>query len=252
MRHLLERIPKVENLPYAVIDQIKRLISSGALKQGMKLPTERELSEQLGVGRSSIREALRILQFCQVVDVRHGVGTYLIRDPNDLGDLLFVRGLVDDSTVLDLLEARIMLEVFVVGIAAESAEQEDLDRLRQALADIEAAGDSFQDYFDADLRFHECLALVTRSRVLIALMRVLHQFTRDEAPAMIKTTPLFIGKREVFGRIVECIEQGDSAGARELMRDHMEGVSGALVREYRASAEKAGSGTGGENGKGNG
>src|SRR5260370_42401306 len=129
----LARIRRPPSAPEAVIAQTQPLVSSGALGTGDRLPPERELAERLGVGRSSIREAIQALQMMGMAEVRHGTGAFLTGEP---GRWLLepLKGTSDSRRRLfkDLIEPRLSGEVTLPQLAAQRATAAQVAALRAA------------------------------------------------------------------------------------------------------------------------
>src|SRR4051794_16160794 len=131
------------NAPMALTDraiaQIQELIRTGDLPPGAKLPPENELAAQLGLSRSSMREAVKALELIRVLDVRHGDGTYVTSlDPRLLLDGLgFALDLVQDSSILQVVEVRRLLEPVATGLAVERITDEALEQLAEHLQQME-------------------------------------------------------------------------------------------------------------------
>ena len=117
---------------------IKTMITDGDLRPGDRLPPEKELSEHIGVSRNSLREATKALSVIRVLDIRQGDGTYVTSlAPELLIDALsFVLDLHEDSSVLQVLEVRRLLEPTAVEKACLLLDDEDLDRLDQMMAPL--------------------------------------------------------------------------------------------------------------------
>src|SRR5579875_2792145 len=113
-------------LPDVVVGQIQQLIASGELKPGDRLPTERELCERLSVGRSTVREALRVLVTLGVL-TRDRAGVYVNPEPPILVSSITA------TTVQIIFEARRLFEVGLAGLAAQRAEEDDLQEIARWL-----------------------------------------------------------------------------------------------------------------------
>ncbi|RSD27877.1 FadR/GntR family transcriptional regulator [Mesobacillus subterraneus] len=114
-----------------IVRQLREMIYKDELKPGDKIPSERELSERLNAGRSSVREALRALELLGLIETRRGEGTF-IRDfrGNQLVQLLSTFILQDDKAKQDVIETKSMIEVDCLYLAAEKVQQEEIERLK--------------------------------------------------------------------------------------------------------------------------
>lgn len=159
-----------------VIDHVKRLIASGELKAGDRLPIEKELAAQLGVSRGSLREAVRSLATLGVLETRQGDGTYVTQlDPRSmLRPLEFWAALQEATQSVDLLSVRRVLETESAGLAAVRLTDDELDALEAILADIDSRLSTGQlgpeSFIDADAAFHRRIAAASGNPALAALI----------------------------------------------------------------------------------
>jgi len=158
-------------LTEAVIERVRSLIISGRLVPGERLPAEAELSVELGVSRSSLREAVRGLVTAGVLDVRRGDGTYVTSLTPDL--LLTGIGaaveLMQEDSILDLLESRRLIEPSVTALAAVRADADHLREIRAHL-DLMADAPAHEDLIRHDTDFHAAVARSSRNPVLASLL----------------------------------------------------------------------------------
>jgi GntR family transcriptional regulator, transcriptional repressor for pyruvate dehydrogenase complex len=128
--------------------KIKAMIRSGELRPGDRLPPEKELSEALGLSRSSLREAVKALEVIRVLDVRRGDGTYVTSlTPDILLDAMsFVVDIHQDSSVLELFEVRRILEPAAATLAAPRATAADIAHLHDLRVPDEPARDPLQQH----------------------------------------------------------------------------------------------------------
>jgi GntR family transcriptional repressor for pyruvate dehydrogenase complex len=153
------------------IEAIKQMIVAGELKPGDRLPREPDLAERLGLSRSSLREAVRALSLIHVLDVRQGDGTYVTSlEPSLLMDAMgFVIDFHRDDTVLQLFEARRVIEPAVTAMAATNMPDEDIDGLA-ALLDSIGDEPTVDQLVDNDLEFHRRIAAGAGNQVLSSLV----------------------------------------------------------------------------------
>jgi len=153
------------------IERLRKLIASGELAPGAKLPREPDLAAQLGLSRSSLREAVTALAHAQVLDVRRGDGTYV----TSLEPGLLLEGiglaveLVRDDTLPELFEVRRLLEPAATALAAQRVTDDELAALRGHLAAMRAS-DTAEDLLVHDMRFHEQVAAATGNKSLISVI----------------------------------------------------------------------------------
>lgn len=155
-------------------EDILQYIKDHNLTAGDKLPTEMELSKLLGVGRNTVREALRLLLSRNIVVIRQGAGSF-VSDKNGISDDPLGFFMVDDRKKLieDLLQARVIIEPQIASIAAQNRTEEELARLEEALKNVEQAMTERSNFSVEDGEFHTCIAGCTHNRVIAELIPVI-------------------------------------------------------------------------------
>jgi len=153
------------------IEKIKGMITAGRLRPGDRLPKEADLATELGLSRSSLREAVRALALIHVLDVRQGDGTYVTSlEPGRLLEAMsFVVDFHRDDTVLEFLEVRRILEPAATAMAAQRITDEEVDHLRAHLAALGSAP-TVEDLVKNDLDFHRRICASSGNTVLASLL----------------------------------------------------------------------------------
>lgn len=158
--------------------KIKGMLLTGELRPGDRLPPEKELSEKLGLSRSSLREAVKALELIRVLDVRRGDGTYVTSlEPRLLLEAMtFVVDLHEDSSVLDLFEVRRILEPAASALATHKANEEDLEKLRAMMSEVH--GQTPVDSLVAhDIAFHGFISELSGNSYLASILESLSSST---------------------------------------------------------------------------
>ena len=205
-----------------IVEQIAALISRGTLKPGERIPSEKQLCEQFGVGRTSVREALRSLSVMGVLESHMGEGTFVASNASRFLERSFQWGLLlDPKVVEDLIETRLMLESHTAFLAATKAGPDDLERMAEAIQLMEIhMGDAGQ-YLEHDLEFHLTIAQATQNSILQSLLST----TRGYLQAWIRETlspPDSAEKRARLSiaehdRILRALKNKDGEAARQAM-----------------------------------
>jgi GntR family transcriptional repressor for pyruvate dehydrogenase complex len=153
------------------IEKIRAMITSGELRPGDRLPSEPELGAQLGLSRSSLREAVKALSLINVLDVRRGDGTYVTSlDPGLLMDAMsFAVDFQHDRSVLQFLEVRRILEPAAMAMAATVMSDEDIAGLSDLLDKL-SPEPGVEESVDNDLEFHRRIARGSGNPVLASLI----------------------------------------------------------------------------------
>jgi GntR family transcriptional repressor for pyruvate dehydrogenase complex len=226
--------PKKQKLSEQIAEQILGQIAGGIYRPGERLPSEAALRQQLGVGRASLREALLRLAGMGVLDIRHGSGMF-VEDVADAGLAHLDWGLMLESRqILNLIEARKLLEVQTVALAAERASEEDLAAMRACLLRMRAAP-TRAEYIHADLDFHRQIARGTGNDVLVRLLNTLRNLTERTVWQSPTPKPVGVAQHE---EIFRAIEARNSGAAREAMYAHLHEVE-ARTRQLAGESEGA-------------
>ena len=215
-----------------VAEQIQRLVTEGALKPGDRLPAERDLARQFGVGRSSLRDAIRTLELMGVVESRHGHGT-VVRDLDaDALVIPLAKALVRKRQMIaELLEVRRMIEPALAGRAARNATRDEIARMEQILERQRAKIARGEPTIEEDSQFHAAILTAARNTVVIKVLDVLMHLLRDSRARSLQ----FPGRLEKsyagHRRILRAIQKHDSAGAEAAVRRHLEEIEAVVMRQ---------------------
>jgi GntR family transcriptional regulator, transcriptional repressor for pyruvate dehydrogenase complex len=213
-----------------VAERLLGLIAEGRLEPGNCMPSERELAQQYGVGRSSIREALRMLESKGVIH-SSGNGAFAIAEyGNALNHSLDFLVSVDQADFTELFEVRHMLEAEAVALAAVRHVRPDTEQMAREIAAMEAGLDSEQDFIKADLRFHMTIARAARNRLLVHLMQAI----RSQLHRSLSSSFHVPGNPELaiesHRMILDAVERREPDEARRRMHEHVSSVQDAAAR----------------------
>jgi GntR family transcriptional repressor for pyruvate dehydrogenase complex len=218
----LTAVPRRQAPSAEVTRHLLQYLLSGDVRAGQKIPPERRLAEILGVGRSSVREAIKSLSLLGLLDVRQGDGTYLTGSTSDLLPQVIEWGLLlGERRVQDLMEARTHLEVTVSGLAAERRTDEQIARLRELVSAMEHAADDLPTYVEADICFHLTIAEASGNQVLSGLLTSISSLLRVWAMQVLQSAGETATSLAVHTPIVDAIERRDADAARVAMAAHM-------------------------------
>ncbi|KQX08157.1 MULTISPECIES: FadR/GntR family transcriptional regulator [unclassified Leifsonia] len=206
--------------------KIKEMIIAGSLAPGDRLPPEKELSESLGLSRSSLREAVKALEVIRVLDVRRGDGTYVTSlEPRLLLEAMsFVVDLHDDHSVLEIFAVRRILEPAASSLAARNATEPDLEKLREVVASVDQAAD-VAGLVEHDLEFHRGIAEAAGNAYLASLIDSLSSHTVRARIWRGITQENAVGRTlQEHHAILDAIAAGDGDLASALTVVHVSGV----------------------------
>jgi GntR family transcriptional regulator, transcriptional repressor for pyruvate dehydrogenase complex len=211
-----------------IVDQLVDLIGRNELKPGERLPPERELCRQFGVGRTTLREALRSLATLGIVEGRVGEGTFISENSSRHLEKSLQWGLLlDEKGIDDLIETRLMLECQTAASAAERVSAVDLEAIRTSVQQLENALTHQDRFLEADLAFHLAIAQSSKNAILSNLISLTRNYLQQWIVQSLDDPTLPDGERrarlslEEHRAILSAIESKDAAKARERMRVHI-------------------------------
>jgi GntR family transcriptional repressor for pyruvate dehydrogenase complex len=222
----------------SIVDQIKQLITDGTWKPGQRLPSERELTEMLSVGRTSVREALRILEAMGFVKIRAGDGSY-VQDSVAASSRLYnlVNLIEGDEYIVDLMEAREMIESQIAFMAAESATLKDVAALEAIVSKQATAIESGGSGIGENIEFHLRLTQATGNRVLLELQQIFFQLSHETIAQLFRVPGRPQESVEQHRAIILAVKEHRPIDAHRLMLHHLR--SRYKLPEDPASAQSA-------------
>ncbi|MGO9958598.1 MAG: FadR/GntR family transcriptional regulator [Solirubrobacteraceae bacterium] len=206
------------------------LVAIRALPPGTKVPSERELTGQLGVGRSTVREALNGLAMLGIVEIRHGQGAFVSEESGHLSEPSAITAALERGVTNEFIEARLIIEVEVARLAASRRTDEDLARLAAAISEQEAAlrGD-LDELIDVAASFNVLLAEAAHNEVLSAMIQSFVSLMVERAPRIYSLDGFAEWDIGEHRGIFAAVNDRDADRAGMLMREHIE----ELAQRYR-------------------
>ncbi len=206
------------SLADAVAEKLKILAKSGKYKSGDKLPSEPELMQQFGVGRSSIREAVRILANCGLVSVKQGLGTFVILNEG-ISEPLHQR--LKRAGNKDLHEVRQLLELKAAEKAAENRTQKDINRMASLLKKLKASAEKgdVPVCIELDVQFHIALAEASKNEILADLYKTIAVQIKKSFQQVFEDTSLILEKQPLHEDLLQSIIDKNAKKAWKLMAD---------------------------------
>lgn len=230
-------IPRVSD---AVVRDLEQRILEGSLKPGDQLPPERDLATELGVSRSSVREAIQKLVSRGMLYARQGEGTF-VTDRLDAGFSDPWEEMLRDhpSVREDLLEFRHLLEAKAAECAARRATEADRERIQGCLQQLEETflGDDLDLQVDKDLAFHQAIAEASHNAIIGHLTASLLKLTRDHIQKNLSELMRLPEAKELLRqqhrRVWSAIDRGETESARLAAAEHIDYVRERLAETLR-------------------
>ncbi len=218
-----------------ISDQIAQHILEKKLPSGSRLPTERELIQQFGVARSSVREALRMLEQVGLITIKAGPqgGTYVAEaDHSRAASALSVALRMDGATMAEVIQARSVLESHLARLAAENATEKDLHKMLATIEETEQNIDKPEVFLKANSAFHSAVAEAAGNKVLLMMMQsILHLIDKSLNKLVLDEeliSSAIIGHKKIY----EVIARRDSDAAEAALIEHVQRFKNRVTASY--------------------
>ncbi|WP_338486157.1 FCD domain-containing protein [Streptomyces sp. SCSIO 75703] len=215
--------------------RLLRVLAEGGLRPGQRLPGERALSEQMGVGRTAMREALKSLTVLGFLEVRQGDGTFLTTNTSNLLPRIVEWGLfLGDPSIDALIEARAEVEVSLAGLAARHGDAAARGRVEQffTFMELATAAEDAERFASADISFHLAIGDASENPVLAGVLVNIRSLLRSWTEKVLASEVRLVDSLELHRPIAEAIRDQDEPAARAAMAAHM-GTAVANLRRAR-------------------
>ncbi|MBK9001382.1 MAG: FadR family transcriptional regulator [Myxococcales bacterium] len=216
-------------------------ILAGRYDRGATLPPERDLARSLQVNRTSLKHALQRLEQLGFISTRHGIGSVVL-DPTEtagarlLSYLVFRTSGIDTAVLSDLIEARTLLGAFLTRLAAERRAEEDVRRLTQVLADLDAVGDDPDEVQRIELVFFRNIMRATKNQIFVTLAGSMFAVYLGRAHVFRDAFTDRAGVRRALGRVLEAVEAKDAESAEKAAHDYLKKNGKALLEAAKREA----------------
>jgi GntR family transcriptional repressor for pyruvate dehydrogenase complex len=219
-----------------VIDEIKRMLKSGELQEGSKLPNQNEFAQQLGVSRLPLREAMQKLRLMGVIEEKPGVGTHIVVGDPSLWGLKMEAPLINDAqATFEFIEARKSLELPIIKASINRVTKEELELLKKDVAHMEDAlrRADRSEYLKYDMAFHLHLASASHNRYLLQMLRdvqnLLEQFMME---AFNEIPELLDDSMHHHKEILRHLINHETEKATKSMMEHICSIEAVLKKYY--------------------
>lgn len=211
-----------------VAAQLRRRILEGEYSYEERLPAERNLAEEYGVSRGTIRSVLELLEQQHMVVRQVGSGTYVTHK-----EITNQQEISSITSPLEMVEVRIAIEPQMVRLAIANASSRDLEKLRDALQQCETCGGNAEKFAHADTAFHMALAHCSKNKLIYWLYERISEVRRHSQWRVMKAKLLTPERIDYYNDqhrlLYEAIASRDASGAATLIKNHLYGVQDDLV-----------------------
>ncbi len=207
-----------------VVERLRKMIHSGELSPGDRLPPERDLAKLLGVSRPTLRAGIRSLSTVGILQSKQGAGTFVVEkddsptlDSSSLRMLSALHGFTSD----EMFEARLALEMSIAGLAAERASSEQMTLMAEEITGMYASLNEPEQYLLHDMQFHQTIASASNNRILTSLMNMIAAILYDSRSKTVKRAKDLKQSAEQHHNIYRAMREHDPEAARRAMHDHL-------------------------------
>lgn len=226
---------KVRKTYEEVAEYLKNQIVSGVYQPGDRLPSLRELGETLGVGQSTVREAVGSLKTIGLVVIKQGEGTFVSRyEPEELLSAFEMTKTITKQDIIDLLEVRKIIETGVARLAATRRTESDIKKIEEALREMEEALENEHLGDQADWKFHYALSCATHNAMLESVMQSISETMSKTLKASRERLYQSVDNpRRLYQEhfdIYKAVKSGNPKRAEEAMLYHLIGVEKEMLK----------------------
>ncbi|MCM3759663.1 FadR family transcriptional regulator [Alkalihalobacillus oceani] len=206
-----------------IIKKINQIIQHDQLTSGDKLPSERELSDRLDVGRSSVREALRALELLDLIETRRGEGTFIKPAGSfQLIDIILSFLLKSESARQDLSETRRIVEVEALRLACERIDDEAIERLNRLICEAKEEWSHGDLPVEEDYLFHKTIVTSCQNQLLLNLWMALVEYNKVAIEQSLKRAGRMSASIAEHEEIYHALKERDSEAAIAAMKRHLQ------------------------------
>lgn len=218
---------QLHSAPEVLVEEILQLVRSGELQPGMRMPSQRELARMFQVGLGTVREAVQILHATGYLKVIRGKGTFIAQDAlNQEKNGSRLNTVLEAVSLADLMKARVMVECGAAREAAKRAEEEDIDRLLEALDKLREDCRGNETFYQVDFALHVALAEATNNQVIYEIDKLLVDKSHYYIGFMGNSLKTFEEENlkrsiETWERIIDALVRGNGDDASAAMHEHL-------------------------------
>lgn len=220
-----------------VSEQIIRLIQEGTFPLGKKLPGENSLSESFNVSRNSIRESLKALQLTGILTSKPGKGTYVSEQAlRNIHNMELMSIIENESTLIELMETRLIIEPQLAYLAAQRATKEDIQKLEDVIKKSQIALDEKNYSFDIGMEFHMLILEISQNRILGDFMKsITDHLIAQRGKLMLQHLSEYIIKVEMgeHEKMLEFIKKGDAEKVKDYMHKHIANSMQIIIEKQK-------------------
>jgi GntR family transcriptional repressor for pyruvate dehydrogenase complex len=218
-------------LTEAAFEQLIAYVVKGTWKAGDRLPPERELCQQFGIARTSLREALKAMELVGMLDSRVGDGTFVCPRSEFLSrPLLWAFTGTDHEELVEIMEARTVVEESLAGLAAERGSADEISAIKATITQMREAIAAGASVLEADMSFHLAIAAAAHNEVLRNAVQLLRNITRQWLKYKVQMPNVAGSVLKRHEAVYRAIASRKPKAARLAMRKHLEETQQLVIQ----------------------
>lgn len=235
-------------LTASAFEQLISYVVKGEWKAGDRIPPERDLCQQLGIARTSLREALKAMELVGMLDSRVGDGTFVCPRSEFLSrPLLWAFTGTDHAELRDIMEARELLERDLASLAAQRASDAEIEKIRATVDRMRESVARKESMLEADMAFHLAIAEAAHNEVLLNAVQLLRNLMKQWLVLKLMIPQVPANVLEQHEIIFRAIQSRDPEAARNAMHTHLQTTAHLLEQVVERSAKSSQNGRGRRN-----
>lgn len=229
-----ERVTRL-SVPEEIIENVKEKIISGELKPGDQLPAETKLAEMFGVGRGTVREAMKVMFYLGLIDRNNSRNTYVTESAREKAIMRsFLDRFEGHRDALEMIELRKIIEPEAAALAAERQEDHIIEKIEKEIQIMVENEGNLEEFIDADSRFHQHIFSGTGNRLVVELMQSLNLALKKEQSSVLHGSKSIKPRSLEFHKeLAASIKAGDSKMARKAMLEHILDIEAEMYSMYK-------------------
>jgi GntR family transcriptional repressor for pyruvate dehydrogenase complex len=228
--------PNIEWKPYKrlrqyeyVLEKIREMIASGILKPGDRLPSERDLSDKLRVGRASVKEALRILEILGLIEVKLGDGSFIKQNNfhffESIANTVGLLGDLTAETMFNFLDFRSLWEIKCAALAAKNSTEEDIRMMEIEIQRMKNGQQNETEFKAADINFHNMMCIASKDKAIMlvvqGLRNILISHFNNVYPLICSDPERCQKSFSAHNNLLQAIKSHDEIAAVRAMEEHL-------------------------------
>lgn len=213
-----------ESVSSSIMNMVINYLLSKELKPGDKLPTESEFTQKLGVGRNSVREAIKMLSSFGIIEIKRGLGTFIAKSMSaSMMNPLILSLVFEQGSSRELFELRLLIETGAAELVIEKASDEDIEKLeetnRKLREAVESKTDDSRKLLDLDINFHHTLLEITKNPLLAKIGKAIYILFFTSIEKTVKLDPMSGYKNHQL--VIDAIKKRDKELVRKTMNESL-------------------------------